>query len=187
MSKISELRMHARNRKLPPLMELGTLSSDITSHNLFIYNELAKNPDNLSGMKTAKERHDHAVAGVSTGKDVYDLGEFYNQIHTDEIDLQLPELKIYNTRFAMLAPGKHIEFHMDPPNIYNLICPLSTPVILQIQEWPERFPVCDIGETWFINPSYSHASRHESTETRIAILANFEYTEETYEHLTRIL
>jgi len=187
MSKISELRMHARNRKLPPFMELGALSSEITLHNLFIYYDLADNPDNLSGTKTAKERHDHAVAGVSTGRDVYDLGEFYNQIHTDEIQLNVNGLNIYNTRFAMLAPGKHIEFHMDPPNIYNLICPLTDPVVLQVQDYPERFPVADIGEIWFINPSYSHSSRHESTETRVAILANFEYTEETYEHLTRIL
>ena len=43
------------------------------------------------------------------------------------------------------------------------------------------------GEICFINPSYSHASRHESKETRVAILANFDYNEETYDHLTRLL
>ena len=123
MSKISELRLHARNRKLPPFMEIGRITPELVVHNLFIYDDLSRDPKNLSGMSTAEHRHVNAVAGVSTGKDVYDLGEFYNQIHTDEIDL----------------------------------------------------------------PSYSHASRHESKETRVAILANFDYNEETYDHLTRLL
>ena len=187
MSKISELRLHARNRKLPSVMHLSDITPELLLHNLFIYEDLSKDPANLSGMKTAEERHDNAVAGVSTGKDVYDLGEFYNQIHTDEIDLSYPNLKIYNKRFAMLEPGHSIEYHMDPPNIFNLICPLTDPVILEVREDTSHFYPCEPGEIWFINPSYSHASHHTSKETRVAILANFEYTEESYEYLTRLL
>ena len=79
-------------------MHLSDITPELLLHNLFIYEDLSKDPANLSGIKTAEERHDNAVAGVSTGKDVYDLGEFYNQIHTDEIDLSYPNLKIYNKR-----------------------------------------------------------------------------------------
>ena len=187
MSKISELRLHARNRKLPPLMEIGRLTPELVVHNLFIYDDLSRDPKNLSGMKTAEHRHTNAVAGVSTGKDVYDLGEFYNQIHTDEIALSHPNFEFKNTRFAMLEPDHHIDFHMDPPNIYNIICPLTDPVILEIREDLNAYPVIMPGEIYFINPSYSHASRHESKETRVAILANFDYNEETHDHLTRLL
>lgn len=187
MSKISELRLHARNRKLPPILQLSTITPELLVHNLFIYDDLSKDKSNYSGMQTAEERHDNAVVGVSTGKDVYDLGEFYNQIHTDEITLSCSDYKIYNTRFAMLEPGHHIDFHMDPPNIYNIICPLTDPVILEIKDNLDIYPVAMPGEVWFINPSYMHASRHESKETRVAILANFEYTEEIYEYLTRLL
>ena len=87
----------------------------------------------------------------------------------------------------MLEPDHHIDFHMDPPNIYNIICPLTDPVILEIREDLNAYPVIMPGEIYFINPSYSHASRHESKETRVAILANFDYNEETHDHLTRLL
>jgi len=188
MSKIfGELRLHARNRKLPPCIKIGHISPELIVHNLFIYDDLSRDPKNLSGMKTAKHRHENAVAGVSTGKDVYDLGKFYNQIHTDEIELLQPNLNLENTRFAMLEPGYSIEYHMDPPNTYNIICPLTDPVILDIREDDNAYPVIMPGETFFINPSYSHASRHESKETRVAILANFKHNEETYDYLTGLL
>ena len=187
MSKISELRLHARNRKLPSVLHITNITPELLVHNLFIYEDLSKDSDNLTGIKTAEERHENAVAGVSTGKDVYDLGEFYNQIHTNEIDLTVKDLEIVNKRFAMLDPGHSIEHHMDPPNIFNLICPLTDPITLEVKEDTTQFYTCQPGEVWFINPSYMHASHHEATDTRVAILANFEYSEETYEYLTRLL
>ena len=65
MSKISELRLHARNRKLPSVMHLSDITPELLLHNLFIYEDLSKDPANLSGIKTAEERHDNAVAGVA--------------------------------------------------------------------------------------------------------------------------
>ena len=88
----------------------------------------------------------------------------------------------------MLEPDHSIGYHMDPPNIYNLICPLTHDVILEFKDKSESlFYVCEIGEVWFINPSYLHASHHEAEETRIAMLANFDYSEKVYESLTRLL
>ena len=182
MTKVSELRKHARNRKLPAAIRLSCNTPEITVHNLFIYDDL-NDPSNYTGMRTAEERHEHAVVGVSTGKDVYDLGEYYNQIHTDEIMIQ-SEVKIYNTRFAMLEPDYEVPYHMDPPDIYNVISPLTDPIQFHTKELEAELQV---GEVWFVNPSYMHSTSHQSTNTRVAILANFNYSEETYEYLTRLL
>ena len=84
----------------------------------------------------------------------------------------------------MLDPDNHLDYHMDPPNTYNIICPLSDPITIKTKK--EEYNI-DIGEVWFINPSYAHASFHKSKEVRVAVLANFEYTEEVYDHLTRLL
>ena len=66
--------------------------------------------------------------------------------------------------------------------------PLTHDVILEFKDKSESlFYVCEIGEVWFINPSYLHASHHEAEETRIAMLANFDYSEKVYESLTRLL
>jgi hypothetical protein len=188
MSKIDELRLHGRNRKLPPAIKLGQLTPEITVHNLFIYHSLADNPENLTGEQTAQHRHEHAVAGVSTGERVYELGDFYNQIHTDEITLHCP-FDVTNKRYAMLDPDNHLDYHMDPPNTFNIICPLSDPITIKALVGPKKEDeyTIDIGEVWFINPSYAHASFHESKDVRVAVLANFEYTEEVYDHLTRLL
>jgi|TARA_R110002072_G_scaffold125320_3_gene261216 hypothetical protein len=200
MSKISELRLHARNRKLPAAIKLADMNPELLTHNTFIYIDLSSDPDNLSGVHTAEERHENAVAGVSTGKDVYDLGEFYNQIHTDDISLNM-NYDIYNTRFAMLEPGHKIDYHMDPPNIYNIIAPLTDPIVFSTKERetppgsvggqyvpnPNMWAVMQIGEIWFVNPSYMHMTEHGSDETRVAILANFNYSEIVYERLTRLL
>lgn len=193
MSKKDELRLHGRNRKLPSAIKLGSLTPELITHNLFIYHSLADDPMNLSGEKTAEHRHEHAVAGVSTGEQVYELGEFYNQIHTEEISLH-SGFESSNHRFAMMDPGHHLEYHMDPPNTYNLLCPISDPITLKVaKSWNdvqkgkvETIDI-DVGEVYFVNPSYPHASYHKSDMVRIAILANFEYTEEAYDKLTRIL
>jgi hypothetical protein len=186
MSKISELRLHGRNRKLPAAIKLGDMNPELLTYNTFIYIDLNSDPDNLSGIHTAEERHENAVAGVSTGKDVYDLGEFYNQIHTDDVSLNV-NYNIYNTRFAMLESGHKIDYHMDPPDIYNVICPLTDPIIFSTKERETARVVMQIGEIWFVNPSYMHMTEHDSDETRVAILANFNYSEIIYERLTRLL
>ena len=196
MSKIDELRLHGRNRKLPPAIKVGQLTPEITVHNLFIYHSLADDPSNLTGEQTAEHRHQNAVVGVSTGESVYQLADFYNQIHSDEISLPVQNIDINNKRYAMLDPGQHLDYHMDPPNTYNIICPLSDPVTIKAQTgkrgedlWNknQKEYFMNIGEIWFINPSHPHASFHESKDVRVAILANFEYTEEAYDHLTRLL
>ena len=187
MSKISELRLHARNRKLPCCVKLNDLTPELLAHNLFIYEDLSIDPSNISTETTYSDRVENAVAGISLGKQVRDLSEFYKQIHTDEISLSC-NYKPYNTRFAMLEPGHSISYHMDPPNIYNLICPLTHDIILEFKDKSESlFYVCLVGEIWFINPSYMHASHHEAEETRIAMLANFDYSEKVYESFTRLL
>ena len=196
MSKIDELRLHGRNRKLPPAIKVGQLTPEIMLHNLFIYYSLADDPSNLTGEQTAEHRHQHAVVGVSTGDSVYQLADFYNQIHSDDITLHCSIFDIKNQRYAMLDPGQHLDYHMDPPNTYNIICPLSDPVTLKAQTgkrgedlWNkdiEEYNI-DIGEIWFINPSHPHASFHESQDVRVAVLANFDYTKEAYDHLTRLL
>lgn len=194
MSKVSELRLHARNRKLPTAACIGRLEPQFISYNLFIYDSLKGDSSNYTGMKTAEERHEHAVAGVSTGNDVYKLGDFYNQIHTSKIQVNDNDLKIkfYNTRYAILNPGHDLEYHMDPPNIYNIIIPLSDPITFKAQVSHMKGDSIDsvdieIGEMYFVNPSYMHMTSHESDEPRVAILANFDYDEEIYDTIRGLL
>ena len=182
MSKVFELRKHARNRRLPAAIRLGSNAPDVTVHNLYLYYDL-NDPSNYTGIKTAQERHDNAVVGVSTGRDVYDLGEYYNQIHTNQIMLK-SNIKAHNTRFSMLEPNCDIPFHMDPPDIYNIISPLTDPIEFKTKELQAKLQV---GEIWFVNPSYMHSTSHQSKNTRVAILANFNYSEEVYEYLTGLL
>lgn len=184
MSKVSELRLHARNRKLPAAIRLDRVQPELLAHNLYIYTDLSSDPANFTGTRTAEEREDNAVVGVSTGRDVYDLGEFYNQIHSDDICLPLSSLNLYNTRFAMLESGHKIDYHMDPPNIYNIISPLTDPINFETKDHQVEMQV---GDVWFVNPSFMHMTDHQSNETRVAILANFNYKEEVYEHLAGIL
>ena len=84
----------------------------------------------------------------------------------------------------MLESGHKIDYHMDPPNIYNIISPLTDPINFETKD---RQVEMQVGDVWFVNPSFMHMTDHQSNETRVAILANFNYKEEVYEHLAGIL
>ena len=190
-NKISELKLHLRNRKLPPAIQIGKLKPEFLSFNLSIYDSLKDDMSNYTGHLTAEERHENAVAGVSTGEDVYKLEEFYNQIHTNKIQLNENNLnvRLHNTRYAILDSGHDLEYHMDPPNIFNILIPLSDRVLFKAHKNKTTTisQHLDIGEIWFVNPSYMHMTSHKSNNPRVAILANFNYNEEVYERLRRLL
>ena len=61
MSKISELRLHARNRKLPCCVKLNDLTPELLAHNLFIYEDLSSDPSNISTETTYSDRVENAV------------------------------------------------------------------------------------------------------------------------------
>ena len=173
---IKTLRQYARLRKLPEVIELGSIDQSLIEDCLEL----------LPSVPVSNERASEAREGIYGVEhdNTTPLGKTYNQRHIDDFipEIQCLEnyINTYEWRFAELQPHASIPEHLDDPYSYRFIVMLKGTHNFSANN---NTVTMSEGQVWFVNSAYHHSVYNNNDTTRIAILGKMEVNE----HNTRIL
>jgi hypothetical protein len=182
MADIKTLKLYAKNRKLPEVVKLGTVSSEWISYAYALANSLENTSD-----QALQQREEMNVAGTEI-EDYTGLTKFYNQRYLKDMTLpnEITRLEgVHHLRFGVLKEGAVIPPHIDEPYTLRFIC-----MVVGTHKYHAEsgyIHQMDTGDLWFINGSYRHSIENITPGTRFALLGKFDNSEYNIKLINELL
>lgn len=180
---IKILKLYAKNRRFPGYIFLGNLKKEWLDYS----NALCKSLTDTS-KKFYEERALTGIKGTELETDYKKITSNYKQKEIINVNIPEPLIKfeyISHLRFALLDENSKIEYHLDDPRYFRFICIIQGSNVFHCEK--HESIIMKEGEVWFINGSYRHMIDNCFQIKRIAMLGNFEITDNNRKILNELL